>query len=131
MIRNRLFSFILLVAIFLNIAKYQIPVLEYSLFKSYIARNLCIKKDVKGNCCQGKCFLKKQLNNVQEQEAHETDTSGKKVQKSLDIYEYIGARRITLELLPSYHVSTFKTIQLLFYNLFYNVFTPPKLLQVM
>ena len=37
-------------------------ILNFSVNKKYIAKNLCVKKDVKNNCCQGKCHLKKQLN---------------------------------------------------------------------
>jgi hypothetical protein len=44
-----------------NILKYQIPQIEYSFFKGYIAKNLCVKKDVPDNCCQGKCFVEKQI----------------------------------------------------------------------
>lgn len=38
-----------------------IPVVTHSLFKDYIAKNLCIKREVIENKCQGNCHLKKQL----------------------------------------------------------------------
>jgi hypothetical protein len=50
----------------LNIFKYQIPQLQYVLFKDYIAKNICVKKSEKNNCCQGKCYLKQQLKQVEE-----------------------------------------------------------------
>jgi hypothetical protein len=59
--RLRLFACILLVAMVFNIFRYQIPQVEYRLFKGYIAKNLCVKKDIPGNCCQGKCFVEKQI----------------------------------------------------------------------
>jgi hypothetical protein len=61
----------------LNIYKYQMPYIEYGLFKDYIAENLCIKKNEADNCCQGKCFLEQQINLV-----NETDTNtGNPVEK--------------------------------------------------
>ena len=59
--RDRFFSITLLVAMAFSIGRYQMPYIEYQLFKGYIAKNLCVKKEIKGNCCQGKCFLKKQI----------------------------------------------------------------------
>lgn len=37
------------------------PYIEYSIDKEYISKNLCIKKDISGNCCQGKCYLLEQI----------------------------------------------------------------------
>jgi len=34
---------------------------EYQVNKNYIAKNLCVKKDVVNNCCQGKCFVEKEM----------------------------------------------------------------------
>jgi len=45
-------------------------VLIYFSFKinqDYIARNLCVEKDVEGSTCKGCCQLKKKLENQQEQ----------------------------------------------------------------
>ena len=58
--KERIFAALLLIVMAFNIGRYQVPYLEYYLFKDYIAKNLCVKKDVKNNCCQGKCFLEKQ-----------------------------------------------------------------------
>jgi hypothetical protein len=41
---------------------------SFQLNKDYVARNLCEKKSVKGNSCQGKCHLKKQLKKAEESE---------------------------------------------------------------
>jgi hypothetical protein len=50
----------------LNICKYQLPYIEYRLFRDYITENLCIKRFDTGNDCQGQCFLDKQINLVTE-----------------------------------------------------------------
>jgi hypothetical protein len=52
----------------LNIIRYQLPYIEYNLFKNYIAENLCVKKDLPDNSCQGHCFLEKQINQTSETE---------------------------------------------------------------
>jgi hypothetical protein len=48
----------------LNVFKYQVPQLEYALFKTYIAQNLCVFKEEKNNHCHGRCHLEKQLKMV-------------------------------------------------------------------
>lgn len=55
------YAFTLLFIMVINICRYQIPFIQYYLFKNYIAKNLCVKKDIANNCCHGKCFLEKQL----------------------------------------------------------------------
>ena len=59
--KYRHIAFFLLAVMVFNILKYQLPNIEYRFFKGYIAKNLCVKKDIPGNCCQGKCFVKKQI----------------------------------------------------------------------
>ena len=38
-----------------------VPFLEYYTFKTYIIENLCVNRDKPDSCCQGKCYLQKQL----------------------------------------------------------------------
>jgi hypothetical protein len=57
----------------LNISKYQLPYLEYNLFNNYIVENLCIQRNEENNCCQGKCFLEKQINLVNETEGNSSN----------------------------------------------------------
>jgi len=82
--RYRFFAFSLLFVMVFNIFKYQIPRVEYSFFKDYIAKNLCVKKEIKNNCCQGKCFLEKQIKEVDENSNENTNnnsnTNNKKIQ---------------------------------------------------
>jgi len=46
--------------VFQNVSK-SIILVNFELNKEYISKNLCEKKNIKGNCCQGSCQLKKQL----------------------------------------------------------------------
>lgn len=43
-------------------------VINYTLNKEYIAKNICEQKDVAESTCEGKCHLKKQLNKEDEKE---------------------------------------------------------------
>jgi hypothetical protein len=62
----------------LNIGKYLLPTVEYNLFKNYIAENLCVKKNEANNCCQGKCYLEKQINLVNETGENSTNPTQEK-----------------------------------------------------
>jgi hypothetical protein len=57
---------LLLGVMVLNICKYQLPYIEYDLFREYIVENLCIQRFEANNECHGKCFLNKQIDLVNE-----------------------------------------------------------------
>jgi hypothetical protein len=38
-----------------------LPYIDYAINKDYISKNLCINKDIPGNCCHGKCYLDEQI----------------------------------------------------------------------
>jgi hypothetical protein len=87
--KDRFFAVILLIMMVFNIGRYQVPQIEYNLFRGYIAKNLCVKKDIKGNCCQGKCFLKKQQKLADENTSgNTTNTNNKKVQ-NVEVNEFV------------------------------------------
>jgi hypothetical protein len=67
--RIRVYSYFLLAVWAIVVAKPLLAYAEYSLFKNYIAENLCIKKNEANNCCKGKCYLDKQL-----AQSHNTST---------------------------------------------------------
>ncbi|MDR0543567.1 MAG: hypothetical protein LBH19_15340 [Dysgonamonadaceae bacterium] len=79
---------ILLAIMVLNICKYQMPYIEYSLFKNYIAENVCVKKNEPNNCCKGKCYLEKQIQAVSETE-NDLNIPVEKKQISSDTSDYI------------------------------------------
>jgi hypothetical protein len=45
--------------------------------QSTIAQTLCLKKEVKGNTCQGKCHLKIQMDTSEDDESHKIPTESK------------------------------------------------------
>jgi hypothetical protein len=59
--KNRIYGIFYLVIIAFYLLRPVLPYVDYSLNKNYIAKYLCVKKDLPGNCCQGKCYLSKQL----------------------------------------------------------------------
>ena len=61
-LRTKSYGMILCLSIlFFYLIRPALPYIEYSVDKEYISKNLCIKKDIPGNCCQGKCYLLEQI----------------------------------------------------------------------
>lgn len=58
---HRATAIFLLVTMVVWLLKPVSPFIEYSLFKNYIATNLCVNRDKPRSCCEGKCHLKKQI----------------------------------------------------------------------
>jgi hypothetical protein len=60
---------------------------DFQMNKAFIAKNLCEKKAIKKNTCQGKCHLKKQLATASESEkkANATEKSNpeKQIQQNI------------------------------------------------
>lgn len=64
----------------------QFVVLQFQLNQAEIAKTLCVKKEVKGNACQGKCHLKKELNKLDSTEKNQ----GSSKKMSID-FTYISS----------------------------------------
>lgn len=61
---TRICALFLITIVFFNMIRYEIPYIQYVLFRHYIAKNLCINKDKPKSCCEGKCFRDKQVGKV-------------------------------------------------------------------
>ena len=81
-LKHRIFAFTLLIVMVFTIGKYQMPYIQYNLFKDYIAKNLCVDREMKDNCCQGKCFLKKQIKATDENNNAGENNNNIKIQKT-------------------------------------------------
>ena len=128
--KSRFFAIILLILMVFNIGRYQIPYIEYSLFKDYIAKNLCVKKEIKGNCCQGKCFLKKQIKLADENEnsnGNNTNTNNKKAQ-TFEINEFVVFNITELNNIEITKLLFFKSESVITSKTAFDIFVPPKLL---
>ena len=63
-----IFAILTLLSVTLACLSDCIVLFSFSLNRSYIANNLCEKKDVPGNTCQGCCLLRKELQNEDRKE---------------------------------------------------------------
>jgi hypothetical protein len=97
-LKYRFFALALLLVLVFNICKYQIPYIQYGIFKNYIAKNLCIKKEIKNNCCQGKCFVTKNIRIIDENSRENTNTPAnnntKKIQNN-EAKEFLRSHVLT------------------------------------
>ena len=89
--RYQLYAITLLVILIFNIFRFEIPYIEYAIFKPYIAKNLCVNKDKPRSCCEGKCFREKQVKQVNS--THETETTNStnsnKIPQTKEIKEFL------------------------------------------
>ena len=77
-VRSKSYGVILcLFVLFFYLIRPVLPFIEYSINKEYISQNLCIKKNIPGNCCQGKCYLLEQIKKNSEPLNSNTDTNKK------------------------------------------------------
>ena len=76
--QQRILAILLLIILIFNIFRYEIPYIQYAIFKEYIAENLCVNKDKPQSCCEGKCFRDKQVKVASEVEQEES-TTGKTI----------------------------------------------------
>lgn len=78
---NRLFFILALSGILMqNFSKVYI-LLQFKINQNYIAKNLCVKKDLPNNCCKGSCHLEKQL----EKEEKKESQSGNQLKEKFEI----------------------------------------------
>lgn len=69
--------FVMLMAVVLQGVNRWAIYIQFQLNREYIAKNLCIKKEVKNNCCQGSCQLSKRLGEQDEPQQNTGSTSSK------------------------------------------------------
>ena len=96
---HRIWAILLLVVLIFNIFRYEIPYIQYVIFKDYIAENLCINKDKPASCCEGKCFREKQVKVVNEadQEDNTSDKSLPVPSQNKEIKEFLFAKVVVPE----------------------------------
>jgi hypothetical protein len=91
-----------------------VVVCSFSLHQSYIARNLCEKKDVPGNTCQGCCLLRKELQN----EDRKAQSLPARNLKEFDDFQPVPVKYPTA-------ISSPRTGQLFFASLGFSIPFPP------
>ena len=97
--QHRFSAILLLFILIFNIFRYEIPYIQYAIFKDYIAENLCVNKDKPASCCEGKCFREKQVKIVNEadQEDNSSDKSLPVPSQNKEIKEFLFAKIIIPE----------------------------------
>lgn len=120
-------TFILALLIFLQPLSKIWIVVSFKINQDTIAKTLCVKKEIKGNTCQGKCHLKKQLDKADEEEQKQTPTSSK--EKVEVLYCYNQTPFDFLKQTVFYEIRSLGKYKSNFYasSFITDIFRPPKL----
>ncbi len=94
MFTTRTFALIQLFVLVLYLIRPIIPYVEYSINKAYIVKNLCVNKEVPNSCCDGKCYLEKQVKKSADTEDKTEKNTNQKVQNK-EVKDFLNAH-ITL-----------------------------------
>lgn len=118
------YSIVILLVLVSLIATMQdsFTLLVFKINQDYIAKNLCVQKEVENNTCQGCCHLKKQMEQQNEQEKSNPNQSREKLLIDLFPLENIKTQP------KSVHTTIrYKELQCQFVNSFISdVFHPPQ-----
>jgi len=98
--------------------------MAFKIDQEYIAKNLCIEKEVENNSCQGCCQLKKQLAKNKTQDTAIPDQKERKLQ--IDFFSAqlnINSPDLSSQTIP--HLYIYQVITIGFLS---QIFHPPKLL---
>lgn len=76
---QKLVSILLLFALMLQCCSELGVLAGYEIHKNYIARVLCVNRDKPAMHCDGKCYLKKKLQQDQQRKSSENGTTGNRI----------------------------------------------------
>ncbi len=65
---KQLTTILLVLLIFLQLFSKAWIVVSFKINQDTLAKTHCVKKEIKGNTCQGKCLLKKRIDKAEDQE---------------------------------------------------------------
>lgn len=121
---KKILTILLALASILATTQYSFTWLIFKVNQNYIAKNLCVQKDVEDNSCQGCCQLKKQM----EQQSEQEKTSPNPNQREITIDGFITCK-LTFSPTQSFREILFKHIDKPNYNsVIIDVFHPPQYL---
>jgi hypothetical protein len=95
--RYKIYTYIHLVVLVLYILRPAMPYIEYAINKDFIAKNLCINRNIPYSCCNGKCYLEKQIKKSLETNDSKGNEPNKKVQNE-EANEFLGTQITTPKL---------------------------------
>lgn len=84
----RIYAYFLMFVLIFYILRPVMPYIEYAVNKDYIANNLCINRDNPHSCCEGKCYLEKQIRKSSESGDSKGNQTNNKVQNE-DLKEFV------------------------------------------
>ena len=119
-----LFVILVVSGILLQNLNKVIILINFQLNRAYIAKNLCVKKEVENNCCQGSCHLKEELDKEDKKEQAPTAPSFKDKNETQLFYQTINLSNVnTLGMELSAYVLYKETETV---SVCFSVFHPPK-----
>jgi len=126
--KYKIYSITLLTILIFNILRFEIPYIQYAVFKTYIAKNLCVNKDKPKSCCEGKCFREKQIEQVNS--THETETTNEKnsdkIPQIKEVKEFLLTRTILPKAIETAFFQPGMTAIIILSRNIPSIFVPPK-----
>ncbi|QIA07995.1 hypothetical protein [Draconibacterium halophilum] len=116
-----LISAILICSIFSFQFSELLVLLSFKINQDYIAKNLCIEKDVEGSTCKGCCQLKKKMHDQEEQKKELPPQQNEK--QNIDFCVHKSA--VKVDLYPNEKSTEFKFISEYSFLNVRKVFHPP------
>jgi hypothetical protein len=80
---KKVLLYVILVAVVLQGVNRWAVYIQFQLNKEFIAKNLCVKKAIKNNCCQGSCQLSKRLGEEKNPKNNSSQTQPKEEQEQI------------------------------------------------
>jgi hypothetical protein len=99
--RYRIYAIVHLVILVFYLGRPVMPYIQYAIFKDYIAKNLCVNKDKPKSCCQGKCYLEKQVKKANEATDTENKNNSKKT-PTREVNEFLSSYLTSPEVFEVY-----------------------------
>jgi len=87
--RYRVYALSLLFILVFYIFRPILPYIDYAINKDFIVKNLCINRDKPHSCCEGKCYLEKQLKKNSDSNNDSKDNNTNKKVQNEDVKEFL------------------------------------------
>jgi len=103
-----------------------IPYIEYAVNMDFIIKNLCINRDKPHSCCEGKCYLEKQLKKSSDTNSDPKDKNTSKRVQNEDLKEFLSPELTTSKVFETnitYAINPGTVITVRFVSA---IFIPPK-----
>jgi len=124
--KYRIYAYILLVVVVFYIIRPVMPYIEYAVNKEYIAKYLCINRAEPHGCCEGKCYLEKEIKKSNDLNDPKDTSSNKKVQYE-DVKEFLNPHVTIPQVFETNITHLIYRQRSVLKRYFSTIFIPPKL----